>query len=364
MSKRLKNYFIPNVENDFKPHSLQKTAVILMSMLVLLTFAFANLQALLWINSSWLVSTVLPAVVVELTNETRQNQSLGGLTRSSTLDAAAQLKADHMAKNSYFAHYAPDGTSPWHWFDEVSYTYVHAGENLAVHFTDSDEVVDAWMNSPSHRDNILNGDYTEIGVGTAKGEFQGYPTVFVVQLFGTPASRAGNLALSQPAPAETLAIAEIETIPVFETSPALVEAVPEVLPETPAQAPAEVTAADLSISGQNQVPEVVVTDDTTVLVSNTVTTSQAVAGIEINQIAPTPPTPVSTIARIATQPQTILNMVYAVTSIFVFGALLASIFIEIRKQHPIQIAYGTGLLATMALLTYIHAAVLSGAIIA
>lgn len=66
--------------------------------------------------------------------------------------------------------------------------YAHAGENLAVHFTDSSEVVDAWMDSPSHRANIVNAQYAEIGVGTARGTFEGFETVFVVQLFGTPAA--------------------------------------------------------------------------------------------------------------------------------------------------------------------------------
>lgn len=352
MKKRLKNYFIPSKGNNYQPHSLQKTAVVCMSILVLLTFAFANLQALLWMNSAWLVSTVLPAVVVDLTNETRSDVSLGSLSRSTTLDRAAELKAQHMARNSYFAHYAPDGTSPWFWFDEAGYNYIHAGENLAVHFTDSDEVVDAWMNSPSHRDNILNGNYTEIGVGTAKGTYQGYETVFVVQLFGTPVKSAGTLALAKPVASETaVAATEVSSaqvpppVPVaaVDTKP---EPAPELVPET------EVT----EIVSPN-------TNEPVLLVSDVAETSQEVAGVEVAQPVSLPNQPISTAARIATQPQTILNMVYAVTALFVLSALLTSIFIEIRKQHPIQIAYGTGLLAMMALLAYVHLTIAGGAVI-
>ena len=358
MKKRLKNYFVPYQGNDYKPHSLQKTAVVCMSILVLLTFAFANLQALLWMNSSWLVSTVLPAVVVDLTNETRGDVALGSLTRNTTLDRAAQLKAEHMARNSYFAHYAPDGTSPWYWFDTAGYNYIHAGENLAVHFTDSDEVVDAWMNSPSHRENILNGNYTEIGVGTAKGEYQGYETVFVVQLFGTPVKSAGTLALAKPTPSETAVAVETNPAPTPVTVPPPVPVAavdtkpePEAVPE-----PAPVTETEVTEVVNNS-------NEPVLLVSDTAETSQVVAGAEFAEPASMPNQPISTAARMATQPQTILNMVYAVTAMFVLAALLTSILIEIRKQHPVQIAYGTGLLAMMAVLAYVHLTIAGGAVI-
>ncbi len=348
MKKRLKNYFVPYQGNDYKPHSLQKTAVVCMSILVMLTFTFANLQALLWMNSSWLVSTVLPAVVVDLTNKSREDVALGDLIRNEVLDRAAQLKAENMAQNSYFAHYAPDGTSPWHWFDMAGYNYIHAGENLAVHFTDSDEVVDAWMNSPSHRDNILNGNYTEIGVGTAKGEYQGYETVFVVQLFGTPVKSAGTLALAKPTPTETAVAVETARTP----APVPVAAVDSKFEPEPAPLP------------ETEVTEVVnASNEPVLLVSDTAETSQTVAGAEFVQPASIPNQPISTVARIATQPQTILNMVYGVTAMFVLSILLASILIEIRKQHPIQIAYGTGLLAMMALLAYVHLTIAGGAVI-
>jgi uncharacterized protein YkwD len=167
--------------------SLQKISMTLMGVLVLLTFVGSNVQALFWPTSDWLVSTVLSAVVVDLTNEEREDGVVEPLVRNSVLDKAATRKAEHMAENGYFAHYSPDGVSPWHWFREVGYTYAYAGENLAIHFSDSTEVVKAWMNSPTHRDNIVNGLYREIGVGTARGQFEGYDTVFVVQLFGAPA---------------------------------------------------------------------------------------------------------------------------------------------------------------------------------
>lgn len=149
-------------------NKLQKVSMSLMAILVFITFIGSNLHAILWQSSDWLISTVLPAVVVDLTNEERDDNAKAPLVRNSVLDQAAQMKAEHMAKEGYFSHYSPDGVSPWYWFNEAGYVYAHAGENLAVHFTDSAEVVEAWMKSPTHRQNIVNGVYTEIGVGTAK----------------------------------------------------------------------------------------------------------------------------------------------------------------------------------------------------
>ena len=143
MKEFLKNHFVPHDGNDFHPHILQKVAMGTMFFLVVLSFITANIQALIWVNVDWMLSAVLPAVVVTKTNTERQEDSLGALTRNATLDRAAQMKAEHMAEKSYFAHYSPDGVSPWYWFGQAGYSFIHAGENLAVHFNDSGEVVKA-----------------------------------------------------------------------------------------------------------------------------------------------------------------------------------------------------------------------------
>jgi uncharacterized protein YkwD len=132
-------------------------------------------------------AAVLPAVVAALTNEQRVADNLSELNIDPKLEAAAQAKAEDMAKKSYFAHVSPDGTQPWYWIIKEGYLYTYAGENLAVNFEDSDKVVEAWMNSPSHRFNILKRQYEDIGIGMAAGTYQGQPATFVVQMFGTKA---------------------------------------------------------------------------------------------------------------------------------------------------------------------------------
>ena len=132
-------------------------------------------------------SAILSSVLVDLANEDRQKSDLGFLKPNPLLAQAAQRKADDMSAKGYFNHYSPDGAQPWDWLDLVGYDFCYAGENLAVNFVDSEKIEEAWMASESHRANILNGQFTEIGVATARGEYQGQETIFVVQFFGRPA---------------------------------------------------------------------------------------------------------------------------------------------------------------------------------
>ena len=138
-----------------------------------------------WGPGRQFLSAVLPSLVVVDTNQDRQISAISPLRENPLLTEAAQLKADDMAKRGYFSHAGPDGEAPWSWLDKVGYNYVYAGENLAINFYDSNDVNQAWMNSPEHRENILDKKFTDIGIGTAEGLFDGRATIFVVQFFGS-----------------------------------------------------------------------------------------------------------------------------------------------------------------------------------
>ncbi len=169
---------------NYKITRLQKISLNIIFILSILTFLFTGLQVKLWQSSKFLLSSVLPAVVVDLTNEERKHNNVGLLYRNKLLDEAAQLKAEDMAAKSYFSHNSPDGKTPWYWFDKVGYKYSHAGENLAIHFSDSKELVDSWIKSTPHHKNIISDKFTDIGIGVAEGYFEGKKTVYIVQLFG------------------------------------------------------------------------------------------------------------------------------------------------------------------------------------
>jgi len=131
-------------------------------------------------------ATVLSSELVLGTNDYRAINNESSLAVSPLLMSAAQMKADDMASKGYFSHVAPNGDLPWVWFNKIGYNYNYAGENLAVDFTESSDVTTAWINSAKHRANLLNTNFTEIGIGIATGTYEGHSTTFVVQFFGKP----------------------------------------------------------------------------------------------------------------------------------------------------------------------------------
>ncbi|MFA6475855.1 MAG: CAP domain-containing protein [Candidatus Paceibacterota bacterium] len=163
---------------------------LLIALVIELGFLVFPIISTLNISDKGFTAAVLPAVLDQLTNENRQAEKLSALTVNPLLNKVAELKAQDMAEKGYFSHVSPEGKEPWYWFQKVGYQYENAGENLAIDFTESADVTKAWMNSPTHRANIVKGAYTEVGTGIANGSFEGKPTTFVAQVFGRPADAA------------------------------------------------------------------------------------------------------------------------------------------------------------------------------
>lgn len=113
---------------------------------------------------------------VAYVNEVRKEYYLPVLKENKTLDKIAEERACDMKKRNYFDHKDPEGRMPWHLFTENNYTYFYAGENIAEGAIGDNDIMQAYLNSPEHRDNILFKNYTEIGVATC-----GY---YYVQEFG------------------------------------------------------------------------------------------------------------------------------------------------------------------------------------
>ena len=326
-------------EENLSLHPLQKAAVVGMVCLVLLSFALANFQSIVWMNSHWLISTILPAIVADATNKARNNEGLSSLQRSEALDLVAELKAQDMAQKKYFSHWSPEGVSPWHWFNVVGYEYLHAGENLAVHFTDSKNVVDAWLNSPSHRANILSNSYQEIGIGTAKGRYEGYDTVFVVQVFGTPAAT-----IPRNNESTTILGSEVED---FASEDVVAAGVP-------IEEELQITQSDIETAisnGDTLLYESFASDMGEVMGVNEVGN-----GVSIKEV--------SFWERVITSPKLVLQLVYSIIGFVVFVMLMSVMVIEWRRHHPIQIAYSALLLTIMVFLFQLHVFISGGVIIA
>lgn len=185
MKKVLKDYFIPHEKNDHRPHLLREVslATLLVTALVLCVTSFGSSYV---ITSTSLLGNVYSSVLVDLTNADRVKEKKPVLTISPVLENAAKMKANDMVTKNYFAHTSPEGLTPWHWFKKAGYSFSYAGENLAVGFSESDEVNKGWLNSPTHKANIIDEHFTEIGIATMKGTRKGKEATYVVQMFGKP----------------------------------------------------------------------------------------------------------------------------------------------------------------------------------
>jgi|CXWL01.1.fsa_nt_gi uncharacterized protein YkwD len=177
--------FLPHSHNNHKAKLLHHQ-----SLLVLLGLFVMAQSALTIFNSHnpdvlGYASAISPTTVIDLTNKERQKSGQTILSENKALDEAAAAKAADMFAKNYWAHNAPDGTEPWAFIINSGYSYLHAGENLARDFRDPQSVVVAWMNSPSHKANLLSPKYQEIGIAVMDGKINGIETTLVVQMFGT-----------------------------------------------------------------------------------------------------------------------------------------------------------------------------------
>jgi len=234
----LHDYFFPHRRNNHRPNLFSALSVAALIIAVLIFEAGFLLQTKFIFLKTDFLASVLPGALIALTNQDRAAHGVPQVTENPLLSTAAQAAAEDMAAKGYFAHVSPEGRTPWSWLDQVGYYYSYAGENLAVNFTDSENVQTAWMASPTHRANIVKPQYTEVGFGTATGNYEGRETTFVVEFFATPSARKSAPAAvavvrpssntvtvsTPPAPAqvlgsETAAIAPIEP-PVQAAAPA------------------------------------------------------------------------------------------------------------------------------------------------
>lgn len=164
--------------------------------------------------------------IVQLSNQARQQLGQQPLSSNTQLTSAAQAKAEDMAKKRYFQHVAPDGTTPWYYFEQAGYKYNLAGENLAITNESAEAVVEGWLNSPTHRENLLNSQYGDMGIGVANfGEYQGHKdAVVVVAFYGNPSGLQSPTAMTSPA-GTTAALKPR----ILDTSPSLLIAIAGIL---------------------------------------------------------------------------------------------------------------------------------------
>ncbi len=182
---KLRTIVFPCASNNYRSLILSGSFLSYLLFLLIL-INFIGMFLFLAIPNFSFFADVSREVLVQLTNQERINYGLNPLVENEQLNQTAYLKAQDMISNNYFSHWSPSGVSPWYWFRVSGYNYSYAGENLAAGFLDSANVHSSWIQSPSHKANILSSNYTEIGLAVVEGDFYGQKTYFAVQVFGSP----------------------------------------------------------------------------------------------------------------------------------------------------------------------------------
>jgi len=180
-----RHLFFPHFTNRYRARLAQNSSLFAVSVILfvlsLTSSAFIkDFPSVLGVSSN--ISSIQ---LLSFTNEKRQENGDSSLVIDERLALAAKRKADDMFAKNYWAHNSPTGETPWVFIKGAGYTYVYAGENLARGFTTSKDVIDAWMASPDHRENMLSKNYTDVGFAVEVGKLNGEETVLVVEEFGS-----------------------------------------------------------------------------------------------------------------------------------------------------------------------------------
>lgn len=196
LKKILKHLLVPHRGNAFRPHAFRHKALSLYSVGLILSqvlFGITMYSGPVLMGGD---SKAVAKNIVILSNTKRVQSQLSTLYENETLSRAAEAKLKDMFEKGYWDHTGPSGETAWDFIKISGYQYALAGENLARGFTSSTETVEAWMASPTHKANILNDRFREIGVAVGSGKLRGVDTTVVVQFFGEPktafASAAGT----------------------------------------------------------------------------------------------------------------------------------------------------------------------------
>lgn len=131
------------------------------------------------------VNLSLESAIISAINQERTNAGLPVLTSQAQLTEVARLHAEDMACNDFFSHESPTNGGVVARVTDVGYSFSSVGEVIAAGYSDAEAVVAGWMDSPTHRSNILNPDFTQIGAGYATWDDSSYGAYWVV-VFGKP----------------------------------------------------------------------------------------------------------------------------------------------------------------------------------
>lgn len=181
----LRNWLLPHRDTHQKAKLISWEAILFYILIFILLQVSFSIVGYVKPGVLGITSNIDQNKLIELTNKEREKLGLSPVSENPALDKAAVLKAQNMFSENYWAHFAPSGKTPWDFILGSGYKFTYAGENLAKNFYNTEDVVSAWMNSKTHKENLLNPKYKDIGIAVAEGVLNGQKTTLVIQMFGT-----------------------------------------------------------------------------------------------------------------------------------------------------------------------------------
>lgn len=182
--RRARLFVVPHADNQYRPHLIRRYGIGIILLFVLASqFVDGQFSASAKLGDT---SLITPTELLVQTNTQRELAQVPLVQLNERLSRAAYYKGKDMFANQYWAHTSPVGVQPWKWLADVNYDYGYAGENLAKNFSSSRAVVDAWMGSAEHKENMLKSEYKDVGFAIVNGILDGQPTSIVVALYASP----------------------------------------------------------------------------------------------------------------------------------------------------------------------------------
>jgi Cysteine-rich secretory protein family len=344
--RTFKKWFIPHEENDHRPHILRPRTIALVCILSIAAelLFLSGLSVPTAVRSPFLGDIVVGALT-DGTNAARVQNNLPSLQVNPLLERAAQEKVDDMVANDYFAHTSPQGVTPWYWFANVGYDFTYAGENLAVDFSDSQDVTTAWLNSPEHRANIMDTHFTQFGIAIATGTYEGQSVIFVAEEFGAPSP---------------LMVVGSEAGSSFVAQSAATLSAPKKIAAAPKPAPTVIGASELTTSSSNQMFVAVKGASAE---APAVATASAPSAAQVPAATPKFVPQTNVVQQMAANPRSAMNDVYLFIAVLFALALALKIFVKIRIQHPDLILGGLAVISLAGIFIVLNQHIFLSAII-
>lgn len=327
--------FVPVEKNHYLPKIL-KSKYLFWYGIVLLAIKITLLSLVLILPTTNFFSAIAAGRLMALINQERQIRNLPALTINNSLNSAAGLKIDDMLAQNYFDHTSPAGLTPWYWFKKIGYNYTYAGENLAMGFNETDAVFKAWMNSLSHRDNILNPNFKEMGLAVRAGQIQNQTQTLAVLVFGQQAQTIKKPAVkTAPSKTKSAAAPKVVSAPTSILTPSAKVAILPIA--TPSATPFKNSSpAATPTTLVRQTASKIITQAENEIVPN-------------NKIGYVP----QVLGAFTSKSDEIFKSLYLYFTLFMAIALLVNIFVKIKIQYWTTIGATISIILLSTVLVFI-----------